>query len=72
MIAQRASGHTLIEVRRNAGWSTIGQLLTYRRMFPLDYPAEPLEAALIVCETIDPDARETARGLGLDIWTTAD
>jgi hypothetical protein len=70
VVAQRDAGLTVIEVRRDAGWSTIGQLLTYRRLFPLDYPAEQLEGALIVCETIDPDARATALEQGLQIWTS--
>ena len=68
-VARNDAGLTLIEIRKNAGWSTLGQLLTYRRLFPLDYPNEQLAAALIVCETIDPDARETALEQDLEVWT---
>lgn len=69
VVARSDAGYTIIEVRRAAGWSTIGQLLTYRRMFPIDYPDRQTTGALIACETIDPDARETAEAEGLQVWT---
>ncbi len=72
VIAERASGHTIIEVRKHARYATLGQLQVYRRLFPADYPHAPLEAALIVCDTIDPDVRQMAESLGLQVWTTSD
>jgi len=72
VVADRASGYTIIEVRRNARHATLGQIQVYVRMFPHDYPRERLEAGLIVCETIDPDVRDTARAIGIDVWTTSD
>lgn len=68
--AIRASGVTLIEVRRHARHATLGQIQVYVRLFPGDYPAEKLEGALIVCETIDRDVLDVARAIGIDVWTT--
>lgn len=72
VIAERESGYTLIEVRRNARHATLGQIQVYLAMFPLDYPTSRLEGGLIVCETIDPDVRNVAANLGVDVWTTSD
>lgn len=68
--AHNAAGWTLIEVRRNAGHATLGQIMVYGRLWPLDYPDEPVAALLIACETIDPDVRAVARSIGVDVWTT--
>lgn len=68
--AIRASGVTLIEVRRHARHATLGQIQVYARLFPRDYPTEHLEQLLIVCETIDPDVLEVARNAGVDVWST--
>ncbi len=70
VIAIRPAGNTIIEVRRNARHATLGQIMVYLRLFPIDYPREILEGGLIVAETIDADVRDVAHSLGIDIWIT--
>lgn len=72
VIAINAAGLTLIEVRRNARYATLGQVQVYLAAFPQDYPNMPLLGGLIACETIDPDVRKIATQIGIAIWTTAD
>jgi hypothetical protein len=64
-IAIRASGLTLMEVRHNAAWQSVGQLIGYRDLFPLDYPTEIVEACAIVTDAIDPQIRAVAERQGL-------
>lgn len=72
VIAERASGYTIIEIKVNGGYSAIGQALVYRQLFPKDYPSATLEGTMLVCEKIDPSIRAAASAAGLDVWTTND
>jgi hypothetical protein len=72
VIAVRASGDTIIEVRRRASHATLGQIQVYTRLFPADYPTRRLEGGLIACEVIDPDVRRVADQVGVAVWTTND
>jgi len=64
-IGMRGSGLTLMEVRHNAAWQSVGQLIGYRDLFPLDYPTEIIEACAIVTDAIDPQIRAVAERQGL-------
>lgn len=68
VVALRAGGATLIEVRTKAAWQSVGQLIGYRELWPRDYPGVPLEAALLVTDEIDPAIRAVAEGQGLAVW----
>jgi len=64
-IGIRASGLTLFEVRHFAAWQSVGQLIGYRDLFPLDYPGETVEACAIVTDEIDAQIRAVAERQGL-------
>lgn len=66
-IGFRASGLTLFEVRHNAAWQSLGQLLGYRELFALDYPTEQIEQSIILTDAIDAAIRATAERYGLKI-----
>ncbi len=72
VVALRAGGATLIEVRTRAAWQSVGQLIGYRALWPRDYPGVPLEGALLVTDEIDPAIRAVAVAQGLQVWTTRD
>jgi|SRR3990170_8157594 len=67
----RASGVTLFEVRHFAAWQSVGQLIGYRDLFPIDYPEQRIEAAIIVTDAIDQQIRAVAERQGLTIILVA-
>jgi len=67
VVALRAAGATLIEVRTRAAWQSVGQLIGYRELWPRDYPGVPLEGAIIVTNEIDPAIRSVAEGQQLRV-----
>lgn len=69
VVALRAGRATLIEVRTRAAWQSLGQLIGYRHMWPIDYPTIPIDAALIVTDLIDPAIAQVAIAEGLQIYT---
>lgn len=68
-VGLRANRATLFEIRTRAAWQSIGQLIGYRRLFPIDYPAIPLDACMIVTDFIDPAIARVAEAEGLEIYT---
>lgn len=66
-IGFRAGGATLFEVRHNAAWQSVGQLIGYRDLFRLDYPNVVLEGAAIVTDAIDLQIRAVAERQGLAV-----
>lgn len=71
VVALRAAGATLIEVRTKAAWQSVGQLIGYRELWPRDYPGVPIEGALLVTDEIDPAIKTVALTQGLQVWTTS-
>jgi len=59
-IGFRAAGATLFEVRHNAAWQSLGQILGYRDLFKQDYPDITIESAAIVTDAIDPQIAAVA------------
>lgn len=66
-IGIRARGVTLFEVRHQAAWQSVGQLLGYRLLFPRDYGTVDIEAAVIVTDAIDAQIRAVAESHGLQV-----
>lgn len=66
------AGATLFEVRTHAAWQTLGQLIGYRQLFPLDYPDQVLQQCIIVTDEMDPQIRAVALAQGLKVWLTSD
>lgn len=59
-VGMRAGRATLFEVRHNAAWQSVGQLIGYRDLWPRDFPELELEAAVIVTDAMDPQIRAIA------------
>lgn len=66
-IGRRDGRLTIFEIRQRAAWQSIGQLIGYRRMFPLDYPEEKVEAHILVTDLIDPQIAQVANAEGIQI-----
>jgi len=62
-----AIGHPcwLVEVKRNLNCEAIGQVMSYRRMFAIDYPQLPIKASAIVCGEGDADLEPICEELGI-------
>jgi hypothetical protein len=63
----RAGRVTLFEIRHNAAWQSLGQLVGYRDLWPRDFPELQLEGAAIVTDAIDPQIRAVAERQGLQV-----
>jgi hypothetical protein len=72
VVGFRAAGATLFEVRTHAAWQTLGQLIGYRDLFPLDYPDQVLEQCVIVSDEMDAGIRRVAENQGLRVWLTSE
>lgn len=68
-IAFRAGRATLIEIRTRAAWQSVGQLIGYRHLFPIDHPDIPIDACMIVTDFMDPAIAQVAAAEGLIIYT---
>jgi hypothetical protein len=71
-LGRRENVYTIFEARRNAGWSSVGQLLGYKTLWTINYPDLALDALYLITETVDPGIRATAHLHDLIVWTPAD
>ena len=55
VIVQSGSEWWLIEIKRRAGFSALGQLLGYAILWIDKYPARPSPRLAVVCESLQPD-----------------
>lgn len=62
----------LFEARRGAGWSAVGQLLGYRDLWLLNFPALALGSLYLVSETCDDAVRALAARHGIFTWCTGE
>jgi len=58
---------SIIELRDNAGFSAIGQLLGYRHLFTKDFPDLTQVKMILVTNRQDRDILETAETVDIDV-----
>ena len=71
-VGRTAAGYTIFEARRRAGWSAIAQLLGYRDLWLMNFPALPLGDLWLITEEIDDPTRSTALRQGIRVWSVGE
>jgi len=61
------AGLLLAEVKPSAGYRALGQILTYRHLFRVQWPELRSASAAILTDAADPDILELAGELGIQI-----
>jgi hypothetical protein len=72
VVAWDGKCHHLIETRRRAGWSAIGQLQAYSRLWDFSFPGEPKCSLILMSEDIPDDIRAVARLEGIKTWVVGE
>lgn len=71
-VGHRHGGYDIFEARRFAGWSAIAQLLGYRDLWLINFPALPLGRLFLITERIDDPTRATAARNGIATWVVGE
>jgi hypothetical protein len=71
-VARTAAGYTIFEARRIAGWSAVAQLLGYRDLWLINFPALPLGDLWLITENIDDTVRALASRNGIKTWAVGE
>lgn len=71
-VGRTAAGYTIFEARRRAGWSAIAQLLGYRDLWLINYPALPLGELWLITEEIDDTVRALGARHGVRTWAVGE
>lgn len=67
-VAYQGTHPTLIEVKRGAGASAIGQLLTYEATWVKDYPATPAPGLALVTNSIQENMMPVIAKTGIQLY----
>ena len=71
-VGRTPAGYNIFEARRRTGWSAIAQLLGYRDLWLINFPALPLGDLWLITEEIDDATRATAARQGIKTWVVGE
>lgn len=67
VVAFKRGAAFIVEIKNRAGLSAIGQLIAYKRLYQEKYGRFSVSGLAIVAEGIDPDVREVAKALKIQV-----
>jgi hypothetical protein len=71
-VGRTAAGYTIFEARRISGWSAVAQLLGYRDLWLINFPALPLGDLWLITERIDDSVRSLAERQKIRTWVVGE
>lgn len=68
VLAIRNNIYHIVEVKKDPGVSSVGQLLGYRILYEADYPDRPTPKLVLICNSLDRDLRLILDSLGISYF----